>query len=136
MDSTPATRGELTIIVAGAVTFFATFLPFYGSIFGNVSAWDRGLFPLTVILPFYGVVMATHIALTRFGRVRLPRTVLGFTWEQLHLVLGLLCAAMAVAWIVTDVGKKGLGLWLEAIGGIALAYGAVTLQRERNTGAF
>ena len=56
---------------------------------------------------------------------------LGFTWEQLHLVLGFLAALMAVGWFVTDVGKRDVGLWVEVIGGIALAVGAANLQRER-----
>ena len=99
-------------------------------------AGARTSFPLTLLLPIYGIVMAAHIAITRLGNVRLPQKVLGFTWEQMHLVLGFLCALMAVGWLVTDVGKKGPGFWLETIGGIALAFGAVNLQRERNTGVF
>jgi len=131
MDST-LTRGELTIMIAGGVMFVASFLPFYG----GVSAWNPYLFPLATLLPIYGLVMAVHIAVTRIGKVRLPRSILGFTWEQVHLVLGLLCALMAIGWFVTDVGKRSVGIWVQVIGGIALAVGAVNLQRERNTGAF
>jgi len=131
MDSS-LTRGELTIVIAGGVMFVASFLSFYG----GRSAWDPYLFPLATLLPIYGLVMAAHIALTRIAKVRLPRTVLGFTWEQVHLVLGLLCALMAIGWFVTDVGKRDVGLWIQVIGGIALTVGAVNLQRERNTDAF
>ena len=79
--------------------------------------------------------MATHIAVTKYAGVNLPPRVFGFTWEQIHLVLGLLAGFMAIGWFVTNVGQRGVGLWFEIIGGIALAAGAVTLQRERNTGA-
>ena len=51
-------------------------------------------------------------------------------------MLGFLAAMLAVGWFVTDVGKRDVGLWVEVIGGIALAFGAANLQRERNTGVF
>jgi hypothetical protein len=132
MDGTNApTPGELTILVAGSVMFVASFLPFAG---GN-SAWGTYNFPLATLLPLYGVIMATHIAVTKYANVNLPPRVFGFTWEQIHLVLGLLAGFMAIGWFVTNVGTRGVGLWIEVMGGIALAAGAVNLQRERNTGA-
>jgi hypothetical protein len=131
MNSSSATPGELTIMIAGAAVFVASFLPFVG----DRSAWAGFFFPLSVLLPAYGLVMATQIAIAKFAKVRF-RPMLGFTWEQLHLVLGSLAAIMAVGWFVTDVGKRGAGLWIEVVGGIALAFGAVNLQRERNTGVF
>ena len=67
--------------------------------------------------------------------MNLPPRVFGFTWEQIHLVLGSSPASWPIGWFVTDVGTRGVGLWIEVLGGIALAAGAVTLQRERNTGA-
>ena len=60
---------------------------------------------------------------------------LGFTWEQIHLSLGLMAGLMAFGWLVTDYGNKGIGAWFQILGGIALVVGAVLLQRERNTGA-
>ena len=133
MDGKSApTSGELTILIAGSVMLVASFLTFA---FGS-SAWGRFNFPLTTILPLYGVIMAAHIAVTKYAAVNLPPRVLGYTWEQIHLVLGLLAGFMAIGWFVTNVGTRGVGMWIEVIGGIALAAGAVTLQRERNTGAF
>ena len=79
--------------------------------------------------------MAVQIGLTKFAGVNLPDQVAGFTWEQVHLVLGLLAGLMAVGWLLTDTGDKQIGLWLEMLGGIALAVGAVMMQRERQTGA-
>jgi hypothetical protein len=132
MDGTNApTPGELTILIAGSVMFVASFLTFA---FGN-SAWGTFLFPLSTLLPLYGVIMAAQIAITKYADVNLPPRVFGFTWEQVHLVLGLFAGLMAIGWFVTNVGPRGVGLWIEVIGGVALAAGAVTLQRERNTGA-
>ncbi len=42
---------------------------------------------------------------------------------------------MAVSWLVTNSGKKPIGQWLEIAGGVALAIGAIRMQRERHTGA-
>ena len=131
-SSTAATPGELTIMIAGAATFVASFLPFVG----ERSAWAGFFYPLAVLLPLYGLVMATQIAVAKYAKVQFRPRVLGFTWEQVHLVLGSLAATMAVGWFVTDVGKRGVGLWIEVVGGVALAFGAVNLQRERNTGVF
>jgi phytol kinase len=81
------------------------------------------------------VLMAAQIALSKFAGVQLPDSVAGFTWEQIHLVLGIFAGFMAIGWLVTDVSDKGVGFWLEVLGGIGLAVGAVMMQRERHTGA-
>ena len=125
------TTSELTIMIAGAVMLVASFLDFAG----DTSAWGRYLFPVATLLPLYGLIMAAQIALTKFGGVSLPDRVAGFTWEQVHLVLGLMAGVMAIAWLITDTGDKQIGEWLEVLGGIALAVGAVMMQRERQTGA-
>ena len=124
------TPAELTIVVAGGVMLIASFLDFTGP----QSTWDSFVFPVATLLPVYGALMALQIVLT-IAKVRLPRRVLGFTWEQLQLLLGLFAGVMAVGWLVSDVTEKGIGFWLEVAGGIALAVGAIRLQRERHTGA-
>ena len=132
MDRTSSpTPAELTILIAGAVMLIGSFFDFAGSI----NAWGTYLFPLATLLPLYGTVMALEIGLTKFANVSLPERVVGFTWEQVHLVLGILAGFMAVGWLITDISSRGFGYWLEVLGGIAVAAGAVILQRERNTGA-
>ncbi len=130
-DRQSPTPGEITIMVAGAVMIIFSFLHFAG----DRSAWGSGLFPIATLLPLYGLVMALQIALTKFASVSLPASVLGFTWEQVHLALGAMAALMALGWLVTDYGDKQIGMWFEILGGFALVVGAVLLQRERNTGA-
>ena len=128
---TQPTTSELIIMIAGAVMLVASFLDFRV----NTSTWGSGNFPIATLLPLYGVMMAAQIALTKFANVSLPDQIAGFTWEQVHLALGLLAGLMAVGWLLTDVGDKQIGLWLEMLGGVALAVGAVMMQRERHTGA-
>jgi hypothetical protein len=126
-----ATRGEIVIMASGAVMLIFSFLDFSA----KQSSWQRPWFPLALLMPLYGVVMGVQIALTRFANVKLPPRVAGFTWEQIHLALGMMAALMAIGWIVTDTFSKNFGLWIEVLGAIALAIGASMLQRERNTGA-
>jgi len=128
---TQPTPSELTIMIAGAVMLVASFLDFAG----KTSAWGEFLFPIATLLPLYGVIMALQIALTKFANVSLPDNIAGFTWEQVHLVFGLFAGFMAIGWLVTDISDKGIGFWLEVLGGIALAVCAVMMQRERQTGA-
>ena len=130
-DQKSPTPAELTIMIAGAVMLLFSFLHFAG----NRSAWGSGLFPIATLLPLYGLVMALQIGLTKFAGVKLPASVLGFTWEQIHLSLGLMAGLMALGWLSTDYGNKQIGQWFEIIGAIALVVGAVMLQHERNTGA-
>src|SRR5262249_18390910 len=80
-DQQSPTPGELTIMAAGAVMIVFSFVSFSN----DRNAWAKGLFPIATLLPLYGLVMALQIALTKFAPLRLPRSVLGFTWEQIHL---------------------------------------------------
>jgi hypothetical protein len=130
-DRQPPTPAEIVIMVAGALMIVFSFLHFAG----NTSAWGTNLFPIATLLPVYGLLMALQIALTKFGSVNLPGSVLGFTWDQLLLVVGAMAGLMAIGWLLTDYGNKQIGAWIEILGGIALAVGAVMLQRERHTGA-
>ena len=125
------TPGEITIMAAAAVMIIFSFVSFAN----GQNAWSKGLFPVATLLPLYGLVMGMQIALTRFVSLRLPDSVLGFSWEQIHLALGSMAALMAVGWMFTNYGDKQIGMWFEIIGGIALVVGAVMLQSERNTGA-
>jgi hypothetical protein len=130
-DRQSPTPGEIVIMAAGAVMVIFSFLHFAG----DRSTWQSPFFPIATLLPLYGLVMGLQVALTRFAGVDLPDSVLGFTWEQIHLALGAMAALMAIGWLLTDYGDKQIGEWFEILGGIALVVGAVMLQRERNTGA-
>jgi hypothetical protein len=130
-DRQQPTPGEIVIMAAGAVMLVFSFFNFAS----DTSAWGSGIFPVATLLVLYGVVMATQIALTRFSGANLPKALLGFTWEQVHLALGIMAGLMALGFVSTDITNKQIGLWMEVLGGLALAVGAVMLQRERHTGA-
>ena len=130
-DRQQPTPGEIVIMAAGAVMLVFSFFNFAS----DTSAWGSGIFPVATLLVLYGLVMAAQIALTRFSGANLPSDLLGFTWEQVHLALGVMAGLMALAFLSTDITNKQIGLWIEVLGGLALAVGAVMLQRERHTGA-
>jgi hypothetical protein len=131
VDNKQPTPGEIIILAAGAVMLIASFLDFAG----DATSWSSGAFPIVTLIPIYGVVMAAHIALTKFANVQLPDRVGTFTWEQVHLVLGLFAALMALGWLISGIDDTGIGFWLLLLGSIGLVVGAVMLQRERNPGA-
>jgi hypothetical protein len=130
-DRQQPTPAEIVIMAAGTVMLVFSFFNFAS----DTSTWGSGIFPVATLLVLYGVVMAAQIALTRFGGANLPNRLLGFTWEQVHLALGIMAGLMALAFLSTDITNKQIGLWMEVLGGLALAVGAVMLQRERHTGA-
>jgi hypothetical protein len=131
VDNKQPTPGEIIIMAAGAVMLIFSFFDFAGS----TSAWGSGLFPVATLIAIYGIVMAVQVAVTTFAKVDLPDRVAGFTWEQVHLVLGVFALLMALGWLISGVPDKGIGLWFLLLGSIGLVVGAVMLQRERNTGA-
>jgi hypothetical protein len=130
-DRQQPTPGEIVIMAAGAVMLVFSFFNFAS----DTSSWGSGIFPVATLLALYGLIMAAQIALTRFGGAKMPNRLLGFTWEQVHLALGLMAGLMALGFLLTDISDKQVGLWFEVLGGLALAVGAVMLQRERHTGA-
>jgi hypothetical protein len=132
MDPNRATRAEIVIIAAGAVTVIGSFLPFWEvPLVGSTNAWGRLLFPVATLMPIFGLVMAAQVAASRFAGVQFPDQVLGFTWPQLHLVLGSFAALLALCYLVVDKGYKsfGMGYWIVLLGCLGLAAGALMLER-------
>ncbi|MGZ8734752.1 MAG: hypothetical protein ACXW1M_06155 [Acidimicrobiia bacterium] len=133
MDQNRATRAEIMIIAAGAVTVIGAFLPFWEvPLVGSTNAWGRLLFPVATLMPIFGLVMAAQVAAARFGSVRFPERVLSFSWPQVHLALGLFAALLALCYLVVDKGVMsfGFGYWIVLLGCLGLATGAVMLERE------
>jgi hypothetical protein len=145
-DHRKPTPAEITIMAAGAVGLIFSFFDFYkvdaitlgSQSYGGASAnvWSSGLFPVAALMVVFVIVMAAQVALAKFANVSMPRMPLGFTWEQVHLVLGGVATLYAVAYLFVDKGNAsfGIGYWFILAGCIAALVGAVLLQRERATG--
>jgi hypothetical protein len=102
----------------------------------DFSAWNNdGLFPLTILPLFYGLIMAVQIALAKFANVRFPERLVGFTWPQVHIALGINAALIMLAYLVIEKEPLdfGIGFFFMLIGALALAVGAFLYQREEAT---
>jgi hypothetical protein len=138
-DSKTPTPGEITIMAAGAVALIASFLDFYkvpsaySGAASSQSMWSKYLFPVATLMAIFVFVMGLQIALTKFANVSLPARVAGFTWVQIHLVLGFYATVYAIAYLIVDKGGYdfGIGYYLMLLAAIAALVGAVLLQRER-----
>ncbi len=147
MDKLKLSTANIVILVAGVVMLIASFLAFVkfsspsvtvGNVHfgGSVSrnAWSSGNFLIATIPALIGVVMAAHVAIVAFApQVKLPETVLGLTWTQIHLVLGFQATIMMLAFLIRSTGglDKGIGLFLMLIAAIALLVGAVLRMQEK-----
>jgi hypothetical protein len=131
---------NIVILVAGVVILIASFLTFYKleipkQTFGNITiggstsynAWSTGQFLIATLPALLGAVMAAHVVLVAFSNVDLPETVLGLSWDQIHLALGFQAALMMIAFLIRSnpYSSFGIGFWLMLLAGIALLVGAI-----------
>jgi len=137
MDKLTASKGNLVILVAGVVMLIASFLPFTKVSFLGFShsytAWSSHAFMIVTIPALLGVAMAVQVAMTTFAPdVKMPDTVLGLTWTQVHLVFGFQATIMMLAFLIQDspLGDKSIGLFLMLIAAIALLVGAVLRMQD------
>jgi hypothetical protein len=133
MDKLKSSPANITILAAGAVMLIAAFLPFYSFLGHTVSAFDKGVRFIALVPVLFGVVMAVQVALVAFApNVKLPERIAGFTWDQIHLVLGFQAAIMMLAFLIRDTLflDKDTGFYLMLLAAIALLVGAILRTRE------
>jgi hypothetical protein len=141
MDKPKLSPAGIVILASGALMLIGSFLPFYKVTFFGVSkswsAWSSStnllLFPLTTLVVLFGVLMAAHVAVTAFASgTNLPSRVLGFTWDQIHLVLAFQATVMMLAYLIRDKGgfDWGVGFWLMLLAAVGLLVGAILRTRE------
>jgi hypothetical protein len=150
MDSrSRLTPGNVVILTAGVIMLAGSFLAFYKAsesaqvIIGHDQSWnawspakDHLLFPLSTLVVLFGVAMAAHVALTAFASVDLPDRPLGFTWDQVHLVLASNATVLMLAYLVRDSNDdRGIGFWLLLLSSIALLGGAILRMIEATPSA-
>jgi hypothetical protein len=130
------TRGEFTLLAAGVALIVGSFAPFFSAPGFSVNAWDSGfgLSPISLYPAFAGAASAGVIAMRRFANAQLAVRLGSYTWEQVHVLLGLFALLITVGYFFTDHGGVdfGLGFWLLFGGSIALFAGALMLSRERS----
>jgi hypothetical protein len=128
------TPGNWTILIGGVVGFIASFLPFYTFHSFSTSAWssDANLLGNATLPAIFGLIMALHVAGTSFANVSLPPRVAGFTWNQIHLLLGFQAAVMMLCWLARDKSALGFGIGFVfmLLASVALLVGAIMRSRE------
>ena len=141
MDKPKLGPSESVILAGGAIMLIGSFLPFYKFSFLGVSkswsSWSSAtnlfLFPLTTLIVVFGVVMGVQVALATFApSTNLPDRLLGFTWDQIHLLLAFQVAIMMLAYLTRDKGGLdwGIGFWLMLLAAVALMVGAILRTRD------
>jgi hypothetical protein len=124
------TPAEITIVAAGVVTFVFSFVKWFdfGVFGGTTNGWDS--FPLFTYAALCGLVMAAQVLAVKLGNVDLPQQLLGFTWPQIHIVLGLIALLDTLGVFIAGDDAK-LGLIVSLLGSIGLFVGAIMLRNER-----
>ena len=129
MDNKQPTVPEIIMMAGGGVNLIFSFLSFYEVSFAGhssgTSAWGTGLFPVATIIPFFGVLVALSIVLTKFANVKLPEPLIGFTIKQIRLVLSFFAAFLMLCFLVQDKPGTGIGFWFLFLGSAALLTGAI-----------
>lgn len=144
MGDKKLSTSDIIILAAGAVMLIASFLTFYetgsGKFSSTETAWGSGIFPLGWWPVLFGVLMAVHVALTKFANVNLPERILDFSWNQIHFMLGAVSAVLMICFLIQKFPSgaevsKGIGYWLLLLGSIALVVGAVLRMQEQPSAA-
>ena len=101
-------NGTVSYEIAGAqpegVGFDARDCSFYTAGSLSVNAWDTFLSPIALYPVFAGVASAGVVALRRFANAQLAVRLGSYTWEQIHVLLGLLALLISVGYFFHDHG--------------------------------
>lgn len=130
----PPAPGDWVIVGSGIVILIASFL----NVVEETSAWGEGAFPIYAVPAILGVVMVIHIVVTKLAGADLPGSILGLSWNQIHIALGGWAALTMICLLVgritvegDDVSRK-IGFWIMLLAAIGLAVGAVMRLQEVN----
>lgn len=124
----------IALIAGGAVLFISTFFAWFsvdtgfGTFSENGISTDGGPGLLGVWCLIIGAAVAAGVAATTFANVSLPDRIVGFTREQVYLILGF--AAFLITFGRVFAGDTGIGLWLGVLGSAAIVVGAFMEQNE------
>ena len=129
------TLGQAIVMVTGVLMFIWGFLPWYSDAGGSANAWSTetipGLLLTATWVPLLSLAIVVFIAIKVFAN-GFPDTVLGFTWAQLAIVVGLIDVLITLGFLVANrsLGSLGSldlgpGLILSFITSLVLLGGAV-----------
>lgn len=135
----PAARrpafGQWVVMVTGILLFIWGFLPWYGDAGGTANAWSTvtipGLLLTATWVPLLSLAIAIFMAIKVFAD-GFPDKILGFSWPQLAIMVGLFDALISLGFLVANrrLGNLGsldlgAGLILSFITALAMLAGAI-----------
>lgn len=140
------TLGQAIVLVTGVLLFVWGFLPWYSDAGGSANAWSTetipGLLLTATWVPLLSLAIVVFVAIKVFGN-GFPDKVLGFTWTQLSMVVGLFDVLITLGFLVANrsLGSLGsldlgAGLILSFITSLVLLGGAVLDYLEKGTDYF
>jgi hypothetical protein len=129
------TLGQGVVLVTGLLLFIWGFLPWYSDAGGSANAWSTETIPGLVMtatwVPLLSLAIVVFVAIKVFGD-GFPDKVLGFTWAQIAIMVGLFDVLITLGFLVANrsLGNLGsldlgAGLILSFITSIVLLAGAV-----------
>ena len=124
----------MMMIGGGAVLFISTFLDWWSVGRFSASGWETDAFGiLGIIVALFGLALAAGPALTTFANVDLPEEVVGFTRNQIYVVLA--DFGFLVTFGLTLAGDTGIGLILGFISSAVAGAGAFMEMRAEGAGS-
>ena len=132
MENSDIKPSTIMLIAGGAVMALSTFLDWFGSDFGDASAWETEIFGLFGIVVFViGIAIGGGVAAQQFGNVKMPDMPLGFTHDQIHFILGLVVFVPTISYFLG--GPNGIGILLAFVSAGVIIAGSI--MDMRSTGA-
>jgi hypothetical protein len=129
------TFGQAVVMITGALLFVWGFLPWYSDAGGSANAWSTetipGLLLTATWVPLLSLAIVIFTAIKVFAD-GFPDKILGFTWAQLSMVVGLFDVLISLGFLVANrqLGNLGslslgVGLILSFITSLVMLAGAV-----------
>jgi hypothetical protein len=129
------TFGQAVVMITGALLFVWGFLPWYSDAGGSANAWSTetipGLLLTATWVPLLSLAIVVFTAIKVFAD-GFPDKILGFTWAQLSMVVGLFDVLISLGFLVANrqLGNLGslslgVGLILSFITSLVMLAGAV-----------
>jgi hypothetical protein len=129
------TLGQIIIMACGFLMFIWSFLDWYSSSGAGANAWSTTTIPGLVLtatwVPLLSLAIAVLVAIRAYGS-GLPDRVLGFSWAQLSIIVGLFDVLITFGFLVANRSlgtlgslNLGIGLVLSFITALVLLAGGI-----------
>lgn len=130
--NTKISVADLVMGIGAVVTLLFSFFGFYT--FGDdaISAWDTDALAFVSTIPALLALITIVWIVCEILGVGLPRDLLTFNPQQIKATWGIAAAGIMFAFVTTS-GDKSAFFWLQLIGSIAMAVGAVMALLGKGT---